>query len=89
VTLEIILVFTLTRPKAFKLASRKCKNIYIYTLQQNKCKCNKFGHVSVNLAFTHRIYNFNTYMHNTGLYNEDTKIWQLSDKIMQVVGGRC
>jgi hypothetical protein len=26
-------------------------------------------------------------MHNTGVYNEDTKIWQLSDKIMQVVGG--
>jgi hypothetical protein len=23
------------------------------------------------------------------VYNEDTKIWQLSDKIMQVVGGRC
>jgi hypothetical protein len=29
----------------------------------------------------------NIYTHNTGVYNEDTKIWQLSDKIMQVVGG--
>ncbi len=26
---------------------------------------------------------------NTGVYNEDTKIWQLSDKIMQVVDGIC
>jgi hypothetical protein len=31
----------------------------------------------------------NTYTHNTGVYNEDTTIWQLSDKIMQVAGGRC
>jgi hypothetical protein len=26
-------------------------------------------------------------MHNAGVYNDDTKIWQLSAKIMQVVGG--
>jgi hypothetical protein len=40
-------------------------------------------------GFTHCIYAINTYTHNTGVYNEDTKIWQLSDKIMQVVGGIC
>ncbi len=41
------------------------------------------------LDFRHCIYAINTYTHNTGVYNEDTKIWQLSDKIMQVVGGIC
>jgi hypothetical protein len=30
-----------------------------------------------------------TYTHNTGVYIDDTKIQQLSDKRMQVVGGRC
>ncbi len=29
----------------------------------------------------------NTYTHKMCVYNENTKIWQLSDKIMQVVGG--
>jgi hypothetical protein len=65
VTLQIILVFTLTCPKTFKggshkciwqkftLASCKCKNIYIYTQKQDKCKCKKFGRVSVNDLHLH------------------------------------
>ncbi len=78
----------------FTLASGECKNIY--TLQQDKCKCKFFWSVSVNhKCFTltldlHTVYMaIDTYTHNTGVYNEDTKIWQLSDKIMHVVGGRC
>jgi hypothetical protein len=70
VTLQTILVFTLTltRSKTFKRdrvsvfdkylhwpsVSVSVKNIY--TLQQDKCKCKKFGHVSVNDLHLHCIY---------------------------------
>ncbi len=43
VTLQIILVFT--------LALCECKK-KIYTLQQEKCKCKKFGRVSVHHLHT-------------------------------------
>jgi hypothetical protein len=44
VTLQIILAFTLTHSKTFtwgRVSVRK----NIYTLQQDKCKCKKFGRV--------------------------------------------
>ncbi len=66
VTLQIILVFILTRPQniytrpchcIWKIFTRAlCKIIYIYTLQQDKCKCKKFGRVSVNDLHIHEIY---------------------------------
>jgi hypothetical protein len=46
VTLQIILVFTLTCLKTFTQGCVSVKNIY--TLQQDKCKCKKIGHVNVN-----------------------------------------
>jgi len=44
----------------------------IYTLQQDKCKCKKFGHLSVNDLHLHWIYRsyvrlLRLYMHNTGI----------------------
>jgi hypothetical protein len=63
VTLQIILVFThtFTRPKTFTQGHvsvfdkylhwppvNVSVKIHIYTLQQDKCKCKKFGCVSVN-----------------------------------------
>jgi hypothetical protein len=70
VTLQIILVLTFTRPKSFTqggvsvfdkylhwpLCKCKSKNIYIYTLQHDKCKCKKIECVSVNDLDLHEIY---------------------------------
>jgi hypothetical protein len=66
VNLQIILVFTLTHLKTFTQGRvsvcdkylhwpRVSVKIYIYTLQQDKCKCKKVGCVSVNLHL-HWIY---------------------------------
>jgi hypothetical protein len=78
VTLQIILVLTFTRPKSFTqggvsvfdkylhwpLCKCKSKNIYIYTLQHDKCKCKKIECVSVNdLQVIYMA--IDTYMHNT------------------------
>jgi hypothetical protein len=66
-TSQIILIFTLNTPQniyirsckciwqMLTLPSHKCK-IYIYTLQQDKCKCKEFGHISVNNLHLHWIY---------------------------------
>jgi hypothetical protein len=71
VTLQIVLILTLTRSKTFpgdyisvldKYLHWPCVNvsvkiyIYICTLQQDKCKCKKFGHVTVNDLHLHWIY---------------------------------
>jgi hypothetical protein len=67
VTLQIILVFTLTH---LKTVTRGCVSICdkylhwprvsvrknIYTLQQDKCKCKKVGRVTVNDLHLHWIY---------------------------------
>jgi len=56
VTLQIILVFTLTHPKTFAQGHvsvfdkylhwpRVSGKKYIYTLQQDKCNCENFGDV--------------------------------------------
>jgi hypothetical protein len=58
VTLQIILIFTLTLtcPKTFTqghVSVNVCIYIYIYTLQQDKCKCKKIGRVNVNDLHLH------------------------------------
>jgi hypothetical protein len=81
VTLQIILVFTLTFTctscvsvfdKYLHWPSISV-NIYIYTLQQDKCKCKKFGHVGVNDLHLHWIYTpyiqLLTFTHTTMLWS--------------------
>ncbi len=63
-TLQIILVFTLTPPKTFTRGHVSLFDKYlhwphvnlkqIYTLQQDKCKCKKIGRVRVNDLHLHK-----------------------------------
>ncbi len=66
-TLQIILVFTLTCPKTFtrghhvsvfdKYLHWPCVRVFFKkTLQPNRCKCKKIGHVSVNDLHLHGMY---------------------------------
>ncbi len=52
-TLQIILVFTLTRPKTFTQGHVSILDKYLCC---PLCKCKKFGHVSVNDLHLHWIY---------------------------------
>ncbi len=72
VTLQIILVFT------FKLRLVSVDDKYLhwprvsvkklYTLQQDKCKCKKFGWFTLTWDLQAVYTAINTYMHNTGSY---------------------
>jgi hypothetical protein len=81
-TLQIILVFTLTPPKTFTRGRVSLFDKYldwphvnikqIYTLQEDKCKCKKFGRVSVNHTLTQDLLTIytaiDTYTYNTVPY---------------------
>jgi len=67
VTSQIIFVFTFTWPMYMYKGRVSVKKINIYTLQQDKCKCNFFLCVSVNDHDLHIVYTaIDIYMHNNG-----------------------